>query len=236
MAETDTYRAEPTGAPRGAIILIEEVWGLVAHIRDVADRFAAEGYLVLAPDLLSVAGVTPEVGEALAAAMASPDPEVRDGVQPQLREAFGATRSPEFAANAVAKLRAVVDELERVPGIDGRIAVIGFCFGGTYSYALAAADDRVRAAVPFYGSGDPGTIGAIACPVLAFYGDQDERLIAELPEVRAALEAGGVDATIQVYPGAGHAFFNDTNPFRYQSAAAEDAWRRTLDFLEHALG
>ncbi|HTL39880.1 MAG TPA: dienelactone hydrolase family protein [Pseudolysinimonas sp.] len=233
---TETYRAEPTGEPRGAIILIEEIWGLVGHIRDIADRFAAEGYLVLAPDLLSETGMTPEVGQRLADIRSNPDPEVRNSEQPVLREVFTAAFSPEFARVAVDRLRATVDELENEPGIDGRIAVVGFCFGGTYSYALAAADHRIRAAVPFYGMADPRSVGAISCPVLAFYGDRDERLIAGLPAVTAALGAGGVDATIQRYPDAGHAFFNDTNPLAYRPADAADAWQRTLAFLGEALG
>lgn len=232
---TEIYRADPAGDPKGAIILIEEIWGLVDNIRDIADRFAAEGYLVLAPDLLAVVGITPEVGQRLADARNNPDAAERHAQQPDLRAVFSTTQSPEFAANAVATLKGVVDKLETEPGIDGRIAVVGFCFGGTYSFALAAADDRIRAAVPFYGSGDPATLGTISCPVLAFYGDQDERLIAGLPQVTAALEAGGVTATIQRYPDAGHAFFNDTNPIAYRPADAADAWQRTLAFLEASL-
>jgi carboxymethylenebutenolidase len=231
----ETYRAEPAGSPRGAIILIEEIWGLVAHIRDVADRFAAEGYLVLAPDLLSETGMTPEIGERLADIRSDPDPEVRHSEQPLLREVFTEAFSPEFAHTAVARLRQVVDQLESEPGVDGRIAVVGFCFGGTYSFALAAADPRVRAAVPFYGAADPATVGRITCSVLAFYGDRDRRIVEGLPAVVEALRTGGVDATIQRYPDAGHAFFNDTNPPAYRPADAADAWQRTLAFLEASL-
>jgi carboxymethylenebutenolidase len=230
-----SYRAEPASPARSAVILIEEIWGLVPHIEDVANRLAAEGYLVVAPDLLGGAGVTPEIGLELHRAMSSPDEAVRTAAQPALRDAFAPTRSPEFGAGALATLKALVDDLEAEPGIEGRIAVMGFCFGGTYSYALAAADPRIRAAVPFYGSADPATVGTIACPVLAFYGAHDERLIAALPEVRQALDDGGVDAAIQVYPDAGHAFFNDTSAFQYRAADAADAWKRTLAFLEDAL-
>ena len=179
----DVYRAEPKGAPRGGLILIHEIWGLVPHIRSIADRLAAEGYLVLAPDLLSVAGVTPEVGLELAALMSTPNEDIRNAAQPRLREATAPARSPEFAAKATARLRTLVDQLESEPGIDGRIGVIGFCFGGTYSFALAAADPRVKAAVPFYGTADVASIPDISCPVLALYGEQDTRLIGMLPEV-----------------------------------------------------
>ncbi|MGN6502141.1 MAG: dienelactone hydrolase family protein [Pseudolysinimonas sp.] len=233
---TETYRVEPSGAPRGAIILIEEIWGLVPHIQDVARRFAAEGYLVVAPDLLSGTGMTAEVGQRLADIRSHPDPEVRHSEQPLLREVFTEAFSPDFARTAVQRLREGVDELEHEPGIDGRIAVVGFCFGGTYSFALAAADPRVRAAVPFYGAADPATVGRISCPVLAFYGDRDRRIIDGLPAVAEALRAGGVDATIHRYPDAGHAFFNDTNPLAYRQADAADAWQRTLAFLASSLG
>ena len=226
------YRAEPEGTPRGGLIVIHEIWGLVPHITEVADRFAAEGYLVLAPDLLTDAGVTPEVGLELFAAMNEPDEAKRVAAQPMLREKFSASHSPEFAAGAVAKLVAVVDALESEPGVGGRIGVTGFCFGGTYSFALAAADSRVKAAVPFYGSAPAASeIAQIACPVLALYGENDERLITALPEVEKAMADAGIDFTAQVYPDTGHAFFNDTNPSSYNPEVALDAWDRTRAFL-----
>src|SRR5688500_14305212 len=146
------YRAAPEGDPRGGIILIHEIWGLVPHITGIADRFAAEGYVVLAPDLLSDVRVTPDVGSELHALMADPDEARRTAAQPRMREAMAPLRAPEFAATAVGKLRKAVDALAAEPGVEGRIAVVGFCFGGTYAFALAASDDRIRAAVPFYGT------------------------------------------------------------------------------------
>ncbi len=230
------YRADPEGDPRGALILIHEIWGLVDHIKNVADRYAAEGYLVMAPDLLSDAGVTPETGEELFAMMNDPDQQRRSVNQPKLREAFAASRAPEFAAGAIAKLTAVVDGLENEDGIDGRIGVLGFCFGGSYSFSLAEADPRVKAAVPFYGSAEPGEAASIHCPVLAFYGDQDERLMEALPALESAMADAGVAFEAKVYPGAGHAFFNDTNPNTFHPDAAGDAWGRSLEFLRAKLG
>jgi carboxymethylenebutenolidase len=231
---TNVYRAEPQGSLRGGIILIHEIWGLVPHITDVADRFAAQGYLVLAPDLFSDAGMTPELGEELHAMTSDPDEARRSAAQPRMREALAPIRTPEFADVAVAKLRKTVDALAAEPGVDGRIAVVGFCFGGTFSFALAAADDRVRAAVPFYGTAPaPDRIAAIGCPILALYGGHDPALMDALPEVRATMTRAGVDFTVHVYPGASHAFFNDISS-RYNAAAAKDAWERTLAFLaEH---
>jgi carboxymethylenebutenolidase len=229
------YRAEPEGAVRGGLIVIEEIWGLVPHIRAVADRFAAEGYLVLSPELLGdVLGDAD--GQALMEARDDPDEARRTAAQPQLRELFSGMQAPEFAAGAVAKLRRVVDALEGEPGVDGRIGVLGFCFGGTYSYALAAADPRITAAVPFYGSAPSAEEAArIACPVRAFYGAHDERLVAGLPELERSFAAAGVDFEATVYPDAGHAFFNDTNPHAYRADDAADAWTRATAFLAERL-
>lgn len=231
------YRAEPRVVPRGALVLIHEIWGLVPHIRDVADRYAAEGYLVLAPDLLSDAGITPEVGAELADLRNEPDEEKRLQGQALLRDKFAVMNAPAFAAEAVTKLRLVVDALAAEPGIGGRIAVTGFCFGGSYSFALAAADPRVRAAIPFYGTGpDAAAVARITCPVLALYGEDDPRVMATLPQTREEMADAGVDFTAQVYPGARHAFFNDTNETAYDAVAAGDAWTRALAFLALHLG
>jgi carboxymethylenebutenolidase len=234
--EFEAYIAEPTGTPRGALIVIHEVWGLVDNIKDIANRFAAEGYLVLAPDLLSSVGIDAHIGFELSAIMKSPDEKVRSEGQPRLREAFAAIRVPEFASWALAALESSVDYIEALPGVDGRIAVTGFCFGGTYSFALAAADPRIRAAVPFYGAPPESTVvSQIACPVLAFYGETDTNLIESLPRVTESMEAAGVNFVAKVYEDAGHAFFNDTNPFMYRADAAADSWRRTLEFLDSGL-
>jgi carboxymethylenebutenolidase len=239
MVEIDgvsAYRAEPNGAPKGGLILIHEIWGLVDHIREVADRFAAAGYLVIAPDLLSDAGMTPVLGQEVFDLLHSDDEAKRVEGQPLMRELTGPTRAPEFAAGALAKLRLVVDELEETPGVDGRIAVAGFCFGGTYSFALAADDDRVRAAVPFYGSApDPNGISDIHCPVLAFYGVADLRLMDDLPRVTTQMAENEIPFEAVVYPDAGHAFFNDTSARTYVEADAVDAWAKTLAFLEKQL-
>ncbi|HEY0259318.1 MAG TPA: dienelactone hydrolase family protein [Lacisediminihabitans sp.] len=235
--EFSAYLVRPDGPPKGAVVLIHEIWGLVEHIKDVADRFAAEGYLVIAPDLLSSIGIEPSIGLELAAIMTSTDERVRAEGQPRLREAFTPMHVPEYGAWAVSALRSCVDYLAARPGVAGRIAVVGFCFGGSYSFALAAADGRVAAAVPFYGSPpELGQVHTITSPILAFYGEEDERLMQSLPEVSAAMQAAGVDFTSKVYEGAGHAFFNDTNVHTYRPEIAEDAWRRTLDFLAVSLG
>ncbi|HEY4152733.1 MAG TPA: dienelactone hydrolase family protein, partial [Pseudolysinimonas sp.] len=168
--------------------------------------------------------------------MNDPDEQRRSANQPRLREAFAASRAPEFAAGAIAKLIAVVDALESEPGVEGRIGVLGFCFGGSYSFSLAESDSRVKAAVPFYGSAEPSEVASIHCPVLAFYGAEDARLMDALPALTTAMTDAGVAFEAKVYPDAGHAFFNDTNPRTFDPAAAGDAWGRSLEFVRAKLG
>jgi carboxymethylenebutenolidase len=233
--QLSAYRAEAVGELRGALILIHEIWGLVDHIKDVADRFAAEGYLVIAPDILSHGGLTPEIGQEIATLMAGSDDD-RTRAQPLLREKTAPVHSPEYGEWAVGALGSVVDYLEGQPGVDGRIGVLGFCFGGTYSFALAAADRRIRGAVPFYGAPpETAELSHLDCPVLGLYGETDDRLIQSLPDVIARMSDAGADFESHVYPGAGHAFFNDTNPVAYRPEVAADAWTRSLAFLRATL-
>jgi carboxymethylenebutenolidase len=230
------YRAEPTGELRGALIVIEEIWGLVDHIKDVADRYAAEGYLVISPDILSHGGITPEVGLELIRLQHSTDEEERNRLQPLMREKMAPVQEPEYGAWAVGALKSVVDYIEQQPGVDGRIGVLGFCFGGTYSFALAAADRRIRGAVPFYGQPpESAELAHLDCPVLALYGEEDARLIESLPDVTKRMHDAGAQFESHVYPGAGHAFFNDTNPVAYRPEIAADAWSRSLEFLRATL-
>lgn len=229
------YVSEPAGPPKGGLVVVHEVWGLVRHTKDVADRFAAEGYMAVAPDLLSGAGGVPDLsGELQEAAF---DPQQRSIVQPRLRKHMAAMRSPEYAKHAVAALRVCFDHLEGVPGLAGRVAATGFCLGGTYTFSLAVAEPRLRAAVPFYDHAEfnDAELRAINCPVLAFYGGQDSALMEELPGLKQRMRAAGVDFEAVVYPGTGHAFFNDTNRYTYNAEAAEDSWKRTLAFLERSL-
>jgi carboxymethylenebutenolidase len=235
-ATIDAYRAEPVGELRSALIVIHEIWGLVDHIKNVADRYAAEGYLVVAPDILSHGGITPEVGIELGTLMFRGTDEERAAAQPLMREKMAPVNQPEYAAWAVAALKKVVDYLEAQPGVDGRIGVLGFCFGGSYSFALAAADRRIRSAIPFYGSPpETAELAHLDAPVLALYGENDERLIATLPDVTKRMHDAGVQFVSHVYEGAGHAFFNDTNPVTYRPDVAADAWTRSLEFLRGSL-
>lgn len=227
----DAYLAEPSGAVKGAVIVVHEVWGLVEHTKDVAERFAAAGYVALAPSLLAGSGMTPEVAADLQEKLS--DPEQRSAAQPKLREMMAPLHSPEFGARTTAALRGCFEHLYDLPPVRGRVAVVGFCLGGTYSFSLAVHEPRLRAAVPFYGHADFSVeeLSRINCPVLAFYGQEDEGLVSKLPELEQKMDKAGVQFAAVVYPGTGHAFFNDTNKMRYSKEASADAWTRTLDFL-----
>ena len=229
----DCYLAEPSGETKGGLILIHEVWGLSDHIKSVADRFAAEGYLVLAPDLLSETDIAAQAGSLRLDLF---DPEKRSEAQPKMRALTAPLQAPDFAGKAVAKLKSCFDYLYAQTAVRQNVAVCGFCFGGSYSYSLAISENRLKAAVPFYGhsTADVAELSKINCPVLAFYGEKDENLMATLPELKANMKTAGVNYEAIVYPGCGHAFFNDTNKFTYNQDAATDAWQRTLGFLEAA--
>jgi carboxymethylenebutenolidase len=230
------YVADPTDAVRGGLVVIHEIWGLVDHIKDVADRLAENGYVAVAPDLLTGIGISPEIGQELHRLRTSTDPSDQIRLQPMMREKLAPMHSPEFAAWAVSALRRAVDYLAARPEVGVRLGVLGFCFGGSYSFALTAADSRIRVAVPFYGEPpELADVDKITCPVLAFYGDQDTRLIGNLPDVSKAMSEADVDFTSHVYPGVGHAFFNDTNPHAYDARTAADAWQRTLAMVERTL-
>lgn len=236
VGDTPVYVARPSFESRGGIIVIHEVWGLVDHIKEVADRFAKEGYMVYAPDLLKDTGIeekiTPELQKDLF------DPEKRTAVQPKLREIMAPIQSPEFGQKTTESLKKVFAALLNETDSKGKIAVVGYCFGGTYSYNLAVTEPRLAAAVPYYGHCDHSVeeLRQISCPILAFYGEKDEALMGSLPELKNRMHEAEVDFTAEVYGGTGHAFFNDSNPFSYNQEAATDAWQKTLAFLSNHVG
>jgi carboxymethylenebutenolidase len=234
IAVVPVYHAYPDdGQKHPGLIVIEEIWGVNDHIKSVADRFAAEGFSVLSPELLPhdlLAMVTPELQRDLF------DPAKRDEVQPKLRAAMQPMMQPDYAKNAITILKACVDYLLADEHVDGKVGVLGFCFGGTYSFHLAAHDPRVKVAAPFYGH--PPTdeeIPNISCPILAFYGNQDANLMQSLPAFKENMQKQNKKFEAVVYPGAGHAFFNDTNARMYNREAADDAWKKVLAFLRAQL-
>ncbi len=229
------YVTRPSGDIKGGLVVIHEVWGLVDHIKAVADRFAGEGYVVVAPNLLADTGITDELAGSLQKELF--DPERRSQAQPKLRALMAPMQAPGFSDKTLARVQACYQYLSGQNQVGDRIGITGFCFGGTYSYSLAVHQPALKAAVPFYGHADysASELRQIRCPILAFYGENDERLIEGLPELKDKMKEADVDFTAQVYPNCGHAFFNDTNEFTYNEEAASDAWSKTLSFLDQNL-
>jgi carboxymethylenebutenolidase len=195
--------------PKGALLVIHENRGLTPHFFDLVGRFANEGYSALCVDLLSAQGSTASLEDPAAAptTLANTPPE-----------------------QLVADLKAGIDELERrVP--DAKVGAVGFCFGGGMTWNLLQdGEQRLAAAVPFYGpSPENPDFGRAKAAVLAIYGEQDERVNATRDRAEAALKAAGLTYEIRTVAGAGHAFFNDTGP-RYNAEAAQQAYQEVLDW------
>jgi carboxymethylenebutenolidase len=251
------YLAYPARAalPLPGVVVIPEAWGVEEHIENVVRRVAHAGYVALAPDLLSTDGVRPE---AVAHARIDAVKAFLDELAPEKRDAAGIeaglTGKPaEQAASIRATLAGVFGQLavmdSFVPALletsaflraheacrGQKVASLGFCMGGGLSGRLAAADAELAGAVIFYGSAPPDEQAAkIRCPLIGFYADADERINAGIPAFAAALAAADVRFERHDYPGAKHAFFNDTRP-HYHAAAARETWWRTLGFLRQQL-
>jgi carboxymethylenebutenolidase len=210
------YLATPVGGPdrRAGVIVIHENRGLNPHIEDVARRVAVAGFTALAPDMLSPLGGTP-------------------GNEDAARDLFGKLDRAETVRNLVA----AVAFLKSRPDATGKVGVVGFCWGGGMTNLLAVASPDVAAAVPFYGQVPPAAdVAKIKAKMLLQYAGNDERINAGIPDYEAALKAAGVSYEKFVYDGAEHAFHNDTGAARYNKAAAELAWSRTIAFLKANLG
>lgn len=203
---------------RPTIIIAQEWWGLTEHIKDIARRYAAEGYVAIAPDLYSRLGhaLTTDAGEA------------------------GKLMNTLKQDEGLADLTATVAYLKSVPEVDAtRIGVTGFCMGGSYALMLPCVNSEIKAAVPFYGQvPNPDTpIQKLACPVLYVYGEDDGWITkADVQRLAAALKKYNKAGEIKTYPGAPHAFFRDTDPSVYRPEAAKDAWTRTKAFFKQHLG
>lgn len=211
---TGGYLAEPEKGSGPGVVVIQEWWGLVDHIKDVCDRFAAEGFVALAPDLYH--GKT--------------------------------TKSPDEAGKLMMALR--IDEAERdlsaaveyLSTLDSttseKVGVVGFCMGGALSLYTATKNPNIGACVVFYG-GHPKVkpdLPNLHAPVLGLYAEKDGFVTPELVhELEQQLKSLGKQIEVKIYPGADHAFFNDTRPQVYNAEAAADAWQRTVAFLREHL-
>ncbi|PKR90130.1 carboxymethylenebutenolidase [Pleomorphomonas diazotrophica] len=209
------YLVRPKSAtgPLPAVMVIHENRGLNGHIEDVARRLALEGFLVLAPDFLSPAGGTPTDED-------------------KAREMIGALDRVKAVGNAVA----AATFLRGHEGGNGKSGSIGFCWGGGLSLQTAVADPGLGAAVSYYGAQPAAEqVAAIKAPLLLHYAGLDDRINAGIPVFEAALKEAGKTYELHTYPGVNHAFNNDTSAARYDKAAADLAWKRTVDFLKSHL-
>src|SRR5215212_9403211 len=217
QGELQGYMARPSEAGSfPAIVAVHENRGLVEHTKDCARRLASEGYIVLAPDLLSRQGGTgafADTNDAIAAlGQSDPEQNARD-------------------------LVAALDWLTNQPDVNGGLlGVTGWCMGGGYTWRLATmAGSRIRAAVPWYGPNPPSGVENIAAPVFAIYGGLDERINTGIDDITQKMAAAGKSFEKKIYPGAQHAFNNDTNAERYNAEQAPIAWNDMLAFFKRHL-
>ncbi len=209
------YQARPKGEGPFAVVLVcHENRGLTEHIRDVARRLAKAGYAALAVDLLSRLGGTDAVGS-------DNVPAVLGGMNPD-----------QFVQDFVSGWR----YLSTQPFADtARVGMVGFCFGGGVTWWVATRMPELKAAVPFYGPHPPlEAVADIHAAVLAIYAGRDQRINQGIPAMEAAMRQQGKTYEQVVYPETDHAFHNDTGS-RYNAEAAQDAWRRTLEWFAHYL-
>jgi len=203
-----------------AVIVIHEIFGLSDWVRGVADQLAEAGYIAIAPDLLSGVGPGGGGSEALGGA---------DGV----RKVIG-TLPPE---QITADLNAVADYVAKLPAANGKIAVIGFCWGGGQTFRFATNNKNIKAAFPFYGTGPESAdeIARISAPVYGFYAGNDARVDATIPTSTELMKKAGKTYEPVTYDGAGHGFMRageapDTN--EPNKKARDEAWVRLKDLLK----
>jgi len=211
------YLVHPAGRARkkrGAVVVIHENRGLTPHIKDVTRRVARAGYLALGVDALSVAGGTP-------------------ADEDKGRELIGQLDAAKNLNNYLAALA----YLRARPDCTGRTGAVGFCWGGGLVNQLAVHDPQLDAAVAYYGLQPKAEdVAQIKAAVLLHYGGLDQRINAGIPAYETALKAAGTPYELFVYEGVNHAFNNDTSPARYNAAAAQLAWERTLQLFKRKLG
>ena len=202
-------------APVPAVVILHEWWGLNDHTKDIARRFAGDGYAALAPDLYSRLG-----------SKVTTDPTEAANLMITLSSQV-----------ALRDLNAATTYLKQQPFVDPLgIGVLGFCMGGTLALTMATHNSDLKAAVIFYGKVPPiETLEYLLCPVLYHYGEQDTWVTKqEVDRLRQGLAQFGKPGEVVTYPGP-HAFFNNTRPEVYREPEAQQAWQRTLEFLRQHL-
>jgi len=203
-----------------AVLVIHEIFGLTDWAREAADEVAAAGYVAIAPDLLS--GDGPEAGGSSAYATQDDAVKAVSGLDPD---------------RVTADLNATADYVKKLPAVNGKLAVAGFCWGGGQSFRFATNRHDLSAAFVFYGP-PPKDLSAVAAPVYGFYAGNDARISATIPDTTAAMKAAGKKYDPVVYDGAGHGFMRaGEDPTRTSGneaniKARDDAWTRWKELLK----
>jgi carboxymethylenebutenolidase len=202
------------------VIVIHEIFGLTDWIRGVADQLAADGFIAVAPDLLSGKGPGGGGTEAVA------QQEATALIRTLAREEVGR------------RLQAAARYATALPAARTAVGIIGFCWGGSTSFWMATAWPELGAAVVYYGgSPDTATLGAVRAPVLGLYGGDDARVNATVPPAQAAMTRLGKRYEVETYEGAGHGFLRAQGGRGGANLrASQQAWPRTIAFLRQALG
>lgn len=208
------YLVKPAKAkvPSPAVLVAHENRGLNPHIEDITRRLALDGFIAFAPDTLFPLGGYPGNEDAARTEFAKLD-------QAKTREDF----------------LAAADMLRHIEGGNGKLGVVGFCWGGGMANFLATRVPEIAAAAPFYGMApEAADVPKIKAELLVVLAETDERINAAWPAYEAALKAAGVHYTLYQPPGTQHGFNNDTTP-RYDEKAAKEAWRRTIALFDKRL-
>lgn len=213
--DAEGYLAKPPSGSGPGVVVIQEWWGLVPHIKDVCDRLAGEGFVALAPDLYH--GTT----------AAEPDEATKLMMGMKMDE-------------AARDLSGAVDYLVGLDAATGdKVGCIGYCMGGGLSLYLASLKSQIGACVIYYGV-LPGTqpdLANVQAAVLGHYAENDNFAgPAAARELETSLKGLGLQVEFHIYPGTEHAFFNDTRPEIYNEEAAKLSWERTLPFFREQLG
>jgi carboxymethylenebutenolidase len=208
------YKAQPKDAKGKlpVVLVVHENRGLNPHIEDIARRIALEGFIAVAPDALFPLGGYP-------------------GNEDAARELFGKLDQSKTREDFVAS----AEYLKKLPEGNGKLGVVGFCYGGGIANFLATRVPGLNAAVPFYGNAPAlEDVSKIKAPLLIHFAETDERINAAWPAYEAALKSANVKYEAHTYPSTQHGFNNDTTP-RYDEAAAKQAWGRTIAFFKEKL-
>ena len=206
--KTSGYLATPTSGKGPGVLVIQEWWGLVQHIKNVCDRFATEGFTALAPDMYH-------------------------GKTANEPDGAGKLFMALNIGQAEKDLRGAVDYLA-TQSSSQKVGAVGFCMGGQLALFAGTVNPKVGAVVDFYGihpnvKPDYGKLGG---PVLGLFAEKDQFVKPDdARAVDAAIKKAGKQSQIHVYPNVDHAFFNDENTAAFNKAAADDAWKKTLGFF-----